>query len=70
MECRSLRKKALMANRLALSSGQTSHHSISHSMTQIAFQIYNLQKKPEMLKSGNEKPVSVLIYLVYTSQPM
>lgn len=68
MECGSLRKKALMADRLALSSGQISHHSVSHTMMQIAFQIYNLLKKPEMLNSGNEKPVSVLMHLVYTSQ--
>lgn len=57
-----------MANRLVLSSGQASYRSISHTMKQITFQLYNLQKQPEMLKSGNQKPILVLTYPVYTSQ--
>lgn len=68
MACRSLRKKALVANRLALSSGQTFHHGIPHTPKHITFQIYNLQKKSEMLSSGREKPSTVLMYPLYTSQ--
>lgn len=68
MERRSLRKKVLMANRFALSSGQPPALSPQHSphMKHITFEIYSLQKKAEILNCGNERPV--LMYLVHTSQ--
>lgn len=68
MECRFLRKQTLMANRLVLSSGQTFHQSISHTVRQITFPMYAPQKKSKMLKNGSAKSAPVLIYLVYPSQ--
>lgn len=67
MECRSLRKKGLVANRLALSSGQTFHHGIPHTTKHITFQIYNRQK-PEMFNRGREKPITGLVHPLRTSQ--